>query len=229
MHLPPPLQDEEEYLQIGHAHIPVGANIIDNMVSLDIQHSPDFEAYHNQAENDHAISLDSRRLQLQHTTEGYRDGIISGKAESIQQGFDEGFGLGAHVGLKAGRLLGLLEGIAAALRENPSHEAMAYADQLLSRATSELSVDSIFAEEYWASDGSWTYPVQGSGSDGDVVYEDVASEHPLISKWSALVDQELKSWNLDQNLAIFSGDTVQSEADGASAPTQDISRQAVDW
>src|SRR4051794_18720484 len=42
---------------------------------------------------------DLHRLQQQHVTAGYRDGVTAAKAESIQSGFDEGFSLGAAVGI----------------------------------------------------------------------------------------------------------------------------------
>src|SRR6187431_1331366 len=63
----------------------------------------------------HAHPSDMHRLQREHSTAGYREGITVAKAQSIQEGFDEGFGLGATVGARAGQLLGLLEGVANAL------------------------------------------------------------------------------------------------------------------
>ncbi|KAI1370692.1 hypothetical protein F4677DRAFT_344456 [Hypoxylon crocopeplum] len=183
--------------------------------------------YQEHSESDDVISLDTSRLRTQHITEGYRDGITTGKADSLQGGFDEGFGLGANVGLKAGHLLGLLEGIVDALRESGLHSALT--DQLLSTATKELSTNSIFAEEYWASDGNWTYTVQGSRDDGEVLFEDVASKHPVIMKWEKLVREEVRTWGLDQNLTVLGSDVSQSEAEASPARVQAISRQAVDW
>ncbi|TVY31571.1 Uncharacterized protein LSUB1_G008387, partial [Lachnellula subtilissima] len=54
---------------------------------------------------------DVPRLKEKHETEGYRDGVSKGKAETVQAGFDEGYGLGAVLGLRIGKNLGLLEGI----------------------------------------------------------------------------------------------------------------------
>ncbi|KAI1394507.1 hypothetical protein F4819DRAFT_277849 [Hypoxylon fuscum] len=156
----------------------------------------------NQLPDEDVLSLDTRRLQAQHTTEGYRDGITLGKAESIQTGFDEGFSLGGNIGLKAGRILGILEGLAAAFREgvfpNPAH-----VDQLLSQAKTELSIGSIYAEQYWAADGSWKYPVKGSEGDGEMVFEDVASQHPVIMKWEGIVSLEAKRWNLGEKITLL--------------------------
>ncbi|KAK4129183.1 hypothetical protein N657DRAFT_639752 [Parathielavia appendiculata] len=58
---------------------------------------------------------DIPRLSQAHTTAGYRDGITLAKARTAQQGFDEGYGLGATIGARAGQLLGVLEGLAAAV------------------------------------------------------------------------------------------------------------------
>ncbi|EAQ93113.1 hypothetical protein CHGG_01348 [Chaetomium globosum CBS 148.51] len=58
---------------------------------------------------------DIPRLSAAHSTAGYRDGITLAKARTAQGGFDEGYGLGATVGARAGQLLGVLEGLAAAV------------------------------------------------------------------------------------------------------------------
>ncbi|KAH6619296.1 hypothetical protein B0J18DRAFT_450838 [Chaetomium sp. MPI-SDFR-AT-0129] len=58
---------------------------------------------------------DIPRLSAAHSNAGYRDGITLAKARTAQQGFDEGYGLGATVGARAGQLLGVLEGLAAAV------------------------------------------------------------------------------------------------------------------
>ena len=59
---------------------------------------------------------DVPRLKEKHETEGYRDGVTKGKAETVQAGFDEGYELGAVLGLRVGKILGLLEGICRAVR-----------------------------------------------------------------------------------------------------------------
>ncbi|KAG5999876.1 hypothetical protein E4U21_006167, partial [Claviceps maximensis] len=56
---------------------------------------------------DHSHPSDIPRLQTEHATAGYREGITAAKESSIQPGFDEGFSLGAALGSHAGRLLGL--------------------------------------------------------------------------------------------------------------------------
>ena len=152
------------------------------------------------AESQHVHPSDVRRLQQEHATAGYRDGITVAKATSIQAGFDEGFGLGATIGAQIGKLLGLLEGIAAALasEKNP---AAATAQKLLDEARGELSVQSVFSPEYWDVDGTWKYKVRGAdGDEADAAFADVASAHPLVRKWDAVVTTEIQRWGIDMNV-----------------------------
>jgi hypothetical protein len=142
----------------------------------------------------HYHPSDIPRLQAEHTTAGYREGITEAKTQSIQAGFDEGFSLGATVGSKAGQLLGILEGIADALRSQgngPSAEA----EQLLREATAELRKESLFNPDYWDRDGIWKYEVNGS-SEGEVLFADVANSHPLLRKWTQVVNAEMDRWKL---------------------------------
>ncbi|KAI0112834.1 hypothetical protein F4814DRAFT_322652 [Daldinia grandis] len=177
-------------------HAPAYFEPLDHMIGPDLQQFTELAASHDQSENSHIFSPDTKRLQTQHTTEGYRDGITAGKAESMQAGFDKGFDLGAELGLKAGRLLGLLEGVAAALRENSLINS-AHIDKLLSDASKELRTEAIFAEEYWTSNGNWKYSVRGSGGHGEILMEDVANEHPVMSKWNELINWEIQKWKLN--------------------------------
>ena len=131
------------------------------------------------------------RLQQQHVTAGYRDGVTAAKAESVQAGFDEGFSLGAAIGVKAGELIGLLEGVVRALPGSLELSA------LLADAKKELDIRSVFAPEYWAADGTWTYDVQAAEGD-EVVFSDVAAAHPLIRKWAEIVDAEMRKWSIDR-------------------------------
>ncbi|KAI6089401.1 hypothetical protein F4821DRAFT_63438 [Hypoxylon rubiginosum] len=141
--------------------------------------------------DENAISLDTRKLQTQHTTEGYRDGITNGKADSLQAGFDEGFGLGATIGLNAGRLLGLLEGLVDSFNET-GVDSPAQLDKLLSEARKELNEASIFAEEYWGHDGTWKYPVEEPEIKDERLTENVARRHPAIAKWAEKLDNDVK-------------------------------------
>lgn len=143
---------------------------------------------------------DIPRLQQEHTTAGYRDGITVAKATSIQSGFDEGFGLGATIGLKVGRLLGLLEGIAAATAKED--EAL-----LLSDARTELGVRSVFGEAFWNVDGTWKYDVDELSSadqaGAELLFSHVAEAHPLVKKWTAIVEGEMRQRGMREQLPLL--------------------------
>ncbi|OTA80884.1 hypothetical protein M434DRAFT_54514, partial [Hypoxylon sp. CO27-5] len=131
---------------------------------------------------------DTRRLQAQHTTEGYRDGITAGKADSIQAGFDEGFSIGAHIGLEAGRMLGLLDGVANSWKEGGFNDS-ARIVQLLYDAKMELSIEFIFSERYWTSDGSWKYEFTTTIKDNEALFKTIARQHPIIIKWDKIIKE----------------------------------------
>ncbi|KAI0172366.1 hypothetical protein GGR52DRAFT_401474 [Hypoxylon sp. FL1284] len=141
--------------------------------------------------NNVVISLDAKKLQSQHTTEGYRDGISHGKTDRIQAGFDDGYELGAELGLSAGRILGLLEGLVDSFND-VGLSTNGRIDELLSAATRELGEGSIFARDYWHEDGSWKYPVDEPVSKHGSLSENVANSHPAITKWAAKVDHGMK-------------------------------------
>lgn len=123
---------------------------------------------------------DIPRLQQEHTTAGYRDGITVAKAEHVQAGFDEGFGLGATIGAVAGQLLGVLEGLVFALSSasakqhstrssgnGDGEDAESLREKLrglLAEAEKDLSVQSIYGKDYWDEDGTWRYEVPGESS-----------------------------------------------------------------
>ncbi|KAI0007054.1 essential protein Yae1 [Xylariaceae sp. FL0662B] len=230
MHLPLPVpHDDEFYIQMNSAH-DAGPDLQDPFTEVFASDPSESDLYHNPSRDaNNTMSLDARRLRAQHSTEGYREGITAGKAESIQAGFDEGYGLGANVGLRAGQVLGLLEGIAAALRGTRLNES-AHADQLLSNARKELSIKSIFDGEYWAPNGTWKYTVEGSKSSSEILFEDVANQHPIIMKWAQTIDDEVKKWSLNRHLPILDNDSSQQhDAEGATVKVQNPSRQTIDW
>ncbi|KAF5664858.1 abc1 containing protein [Fusarium heterosporum] len=142
---------------------------------------------------------DIRRLQTEHTTAGYREGVTISKESSIQAGFDEGFSLGASVGLRAGQLLGMLEGIAEAVRSREDADSSQVA-KLLKQAHEELSTQGMFTAEYWAEDGNWTYEVKPAAGAEEVVFADVADAHPLVKKWTAIVEEQVALWKIDRTL-----------------------------
>jgi hypothetical protein len=166
---------------------------------------------HEHTNHDREISgnveySDVPRLKEKHETEGYRDGVTKGKAESVQAGFDEGYGLGAVLGLKIGKILGLLEGIFAAVKNAEGQEwdgEKKRLEGLFEDAKRELGTQSVFAREWWGEDGIWTFEVPGEGEGKEVVFEDIARAHPLVKKWLVVVDGEVERWGLD--LGIMDG------------------------
>ncbi|PTB70337.1 hypothetical protein BBK36DRAFT_1137007 [Trichoderma citrinoviride] len=195
---------------------------------------------------------DMRRLETEHTTAGYREGISAAKERTIQAGFDEGFSLGAAIGLAAGQLLGILEGIQDALKNTPpgpvgdENEGAKSASQLLAEAREDLSVPKIFSPDYWAPDGNWSFDVKPEANEDDeVLFADVAKAHPLIRKWTDIVDERVKLWKIDRSVldgedgedgdgrveAAAADDATTSTAGTAGAITlpPPTSRQRLDW
>ncbi|KAK4245064.1 hypothetical protein C7999DRAFT_43377 [Corynascus novoguineensis] len=143
-----------------------------------------------------AVGADIPRLSQSHQTAGYRDGIAAAKARTAQHGFDEGYPLGAHIGARAGQLLGVLEGLAAAVGlhalsssslqlpptpplepssssssssarpRSSSYDEARRLEGVLAEARRELSVGGVFDGQYWASDGTWRYQVGNGGHGG---------------------------------------------------------------
>ncbi|KAF4634681.1 hypothetical protein G7Y89_g3417 [Cudoniella acicularis] len=151
---------------------------------------------------------DVPRLKEKHETEGYRDGVTKGKAQTVQAGFDEGYGLGAVLGLRIGKILGLLDGICSAvgvgLKSGGTEVLLGEKerlDKLFASATVELKTESVFARQWWGEDGIWKFEVLGEGYEGmDVVFSDVAGAHPLVTKWERILDKEVQKWSLDLGL-----------------------------
>ncbi|POR36860.1 Uncharacterized protein YAE1 [Tolypocladium paradoxum] len=183
---------------------------------------------HRDAQNA-AHPSDMRRLQTEHTTAGYREGITAAKDSSMQSGFDEGFSLGATIGLRAGQLLGTLEGISDAVKGQTSEAAQA-AENLLTEASEELSTSRIFSPEYWAPDGNWTFEVEVAEGE-DVLFPDVADAHPLIRKWNDIVDQHVDMWKINQSILDDEAgprlDVMVDEPLVSSAPP--AAKQLLDW
>lgn len=150
---------------------------------------------------------DIPRLRSVHVTAGYRDGIAESKAGHVQDGFDEGFPLGAVLGMKAGWVLGVLEGVAVAYRAaalgkakmagkvEDAAEAFEAARRQLVEARKELDMVSLFGQGYFDEEGIWKYHVDGQ--EGEVTFEEVAAQHPLISKWLSAVDALVEKARID--------------------------------
>ena len=179
-------------------HFTMNNNDLDDIWST----TPPTQAYHP-----HQEVSDIPRLSAAHTNAGYRDAIALAKARTAQQGFDEGYPLGSALGARAGQLLGVLEGLAAAvgLHALGSRAGCGFEEEarriggLLADARRELSVRGVFEGEFFGEDGNWVYQVDaGSGvGGGEVVFADVAEAHPLLRKWSGIVRGEAERWGVD--------------------------------
>lgn len=173
---------DETYLSEGGGSLP-SPQIISNNAFDDVFGADNFE------ESEFTHPSDMRRLETEHTTTGYREGIAIGKEATLQKGFDQGYTIGAAIGLRAGHLLGTLEGIAEALRpqKNDISEKM---EKLLADAKVDLSVDKIFSSEYWKGDGERKYKITGG--------EEAALAHPVIRRWDSVVGEQMELWKLDR-------------------------------
>ncbi|KAF7877257.1 hypothetical protein EAF04_000940 [Stromatinia cepivora] len=150
---------------------------------------------------------DIPRLKEKHETEGYRDGVTKGKAESVQKGFDEGYGLGAVLGLRIGKVIGILEGVFAAVSVSASKsedtewtKEKCRLEELFKNAKEELNAEKVFAREWWGEDGIWKFEVPGEKEGKEVVFPDVSAAHPLLKRWERLVGEEIQRWSLDLEL-----------------------------
>lgn len=144
-------------------------------------------------DEDHVHPSDMRRLEAEHSTAGYREGIAQGKDATLQKGFDQGYPVGAAIGLQAGQLLGLLEGISEAVKASQT-EASARVEQLLSDARTDLGVDSIFSSQYWTGTGELSYEVKTAES------ETAGTAHPLIRKWTGVIHEEADRWGINRDI-----------------------------
>ncbi|GAB7337160.1 hypothetical protein MBLNU457_g2552t1 [Dothideomycetes sp. NU457] len=156
----------------------------------------------------HGEALDVARLRRIHVTTGYREGLSESKGKFIQEGFDEGYSLGAVIGSKAGWCLGVLESICrAAGLNNANDDAVTEASSSnktgtglqasLSQARKDLSLQSLFGQQYFGADGIWTYDVPTADDEDNVTFQDVSNAHPLISIWSQFVKELAVQLSLD--------------------------------
>lgn len=191
--------DSEEHISHGSNSVPLQTvmnDILDDVWGADESESREDEHVQMQMQ---MHPSDMRRLESEHSTAGYREGIAQGKAATMQEGFDQGYSAGAAIGLQAGLLLGLLEGIYEAVKGRDD-DVSARVERLLSDARSHLCVDAIFSPEHWSETGERTYAVD---IDVDVEGgETPATSHPLIQKWSRIVDEEAERWAIDRAILV---------------------------
>ncbi|MCJ1473487.1 Essential protein Yae1, N terminal [Lambiella insularis] len=197
-------------------------HFLDDIFATSSPHSPS----HNSSSSDLTFLADHPsdipRLRAIHSTAGYREGLSASKAPALQPGFDEGYTLGAVLGLKVGEVLGILDGLVRALGgKQGREEAFARALQLWKQAALELELREVFGREFWGEDGVWLWEVTGVmngksvemlGKDvgvareaevkgrEDVTFEVVAAAHPLVTKWTGIVETLMQEWGVTKGL-----------------------------
>ena len=82
-------------------------------------------------------------VQRQHMTAGYREGLSSAKAKSMQGGFDQGYPIGFELGSRVGYVLGVLEGFLKALPEGETGSTRDKMRKYYGRAKSELKIGAL--------------------------------------------------------------------------------------
>jgi hypothetical protein len=170
---------------------------------------------------------DMRRLEAEHTTAGYREGIARGKEDTLQKGFDQGYSTGAAIGLQAGQLLGTLEGIAQAVEAHK--DKFDTAEKLLQEALAELSVEKIFASEFWTAEGLPKYEVSVD-SRGRNGHNEGALAHPILHKWTAIVDGQISLWGIDRTiLQHLNSDMPEPQLDEGEPSTDLPARDPLAW
>jgi len=174
--------------------------------SPSFSHDGTHASHDNRMRSGNLEPSDIPRLKEKHETEGYRDGVTKGKAESVQKGFDEGYSLGAMLGLRIGKILGLVEGIYGALKGTGGEYNLEVerVEKLVSEAKEDLGTRSVFGTDWWGEDGVWKFEVPGEQDGKEVLFPDVAAAHPLVIKWERFVEDEVKRWGL--NLEMMEGE-----------------------
>lgn len=99
------------------------------------------------------------------------------------------------LGLRAGYLLGVLEGLDAALGgdgrkgigegegKREIGERGIEVRKMVEEARRELVVERVFGREWWGEDGVWRFEVEGEG----VTFERVVECHPVLRRWGGRV------------------------------------------
>jgi hypothetical protein len=115
----------------------------------------------------------------------------------MQAGFDEGYSLGAAMGLRVGVLVGGVEGLCSAVADQEEGERLR---RLRKEVRAELSIERVFAKEWWGEDGVWRYNVavgEAEADEAEVTFQDVVAAHPLLRKWTEVLEKEARKWGVD--------------------------------
>ncbi|KAI9869916.1 MAG: Essential protein Yae1, N terminal, partial [Pleopsidium flavum] len=78
---------------------------------------------------------------------------------------------------------------------------------LLRDARRELKTEGVFGDEWFGADGIWRFDVnkgRGGDEEGEVTFEEVTDGHPLIGKWTGILEREVERCGVD--LRVFEGE-----------------------
>ncbi|KAJ3363939.1 hypothetical protein GGF32_003037 [Allomyces javanicus] len=84
-----------------------------------------------------------QRLQEDHKKAGYREGVIEGKDQTMQAGFNDGFAAGSAIGLRVGQLVGRLRAQLLILSLTPERSNEVEGGHLLDEGNALLSEASV--------------------------------------------------------------------------------------
>lgn len=74
-------------------------------------------------------------------------------------------------------------------------------------ARGELAVERVFGREFWDGEGGWRYEVQKEGGgegEGEITFQEVVEQHPLVRKWVERVRVEMRRWGVREG--VFEGE-----------------------
>lgn len=163
-----------------------------------------------QRERAHEILSDLPSRQRALDTDAYREGLANSKGQCVQEGFDEGYSLGANLGIQTGYIFGVLKGFVAAWRG--SNKAL-YREtkEVYNIAQKELAIQELFGQQWINEEGIWNWKVHGE--EDDPTFKEVAEQHPVVQKWTAIVTDMAKKWRVDMKaVEKVHGDAVEEQS-----------------
>ena len=89
--------------------------------------------------------------------------------------------------------------------ERKRGEMLVEAQDVLARARTELAVQNLFGPGFLDKDGIWTWAVPGE--EGDITFQEVASAHPLVKKWTKTIRDLAVLWNVDLDATVKASET----------------------
>lgn len=157
-------------------------------------HNPVSEAQ-SQTHADEILSdLPSRQRALD--TDAYREGLSNSKGQYVQEGFDEGFSLGANIGQRVGYILGVLQGFVMAWAGH-NKSKFEEANGMWEAAQKELAIEKLLGQDWVNEEGIWKWEVHGEERDGEVTFQEVAAQHPVLKSWLEKVATLADKWGVD--------------------------------